>query len=54
MNVRISPPQQPTTDPDAVLECEHAIDSAVRELVDQAITAGWPAEATFEAIRRSD
>ena len=52
MNVRISPPQQPTTDPGVTLECEHAIDGAVRALVDHAIVAGWPPEATFEAIKR--
>ena len=52
MNVRISPPQQPINGPGVALECEHAIDASVRELVDQAITAGWPPEATFEAIKR--
>ena len=53
MNVRISPPQQPINGPGVALECEHAIDASVRELVDQAITAGWPPEATFEAIKRA-
>lgn len=53
MNVRIPPPQLPTTGPDVTLECEQAIDGAVRELVDQAITAGWPPEAVFEAIKRT-
>ncbi len=53
MNVRISPPQKPTTDPDVALECEQAIDGAVRELVDHAIVAGWPPEAAFEAIKRA-
>ena len=52
MNVRISPPQRLATDPDVTLECEHAIDAAVRELIDQVITAGWPPEAAFEAIKR--
>lgn len=52
MNVSISPPQRPTTDLDVSLECEHAIDAAVRDLVDQPITAGWPPEAAFAAIKR--
>ncbi|KQV37668.1 MULTISPECIES: hypothetical protein [unclassified Rhizobium] len=52
MHVRISPPQQPINDPDVTLECEHAIDGAVRELVDQAVTAGWSPEVTFAAIKR--
>ena len=51
MNVRISPPQQPTNDPDVALECEQAIDGAVRDLVDYAIVAGWPPKAAFEAIK---
>ncbi|MGJ7042210.1 hypothetical protein J2Y63_005492 [Shinella sp. BE166] len=53
MTARISPPQQPTTDPDVALDCAQAIDGAVRELADQAIVAGWPPEATFEAIKRA-
>ena len=53
MNVRISPPQQPTTAPDVALECEHAVDGAVRELVDHAVIAGWPPEVAFEAIKRA-
>ena len=53
MNVRISPPQQPTNDPDVALECEQAIDGAVRELIDHAIVAGWPPKAAFEAIKRA-
>lgn len=53
MNVRISPQQQPTSDADVALECEQAIDGAVRELVDHAIVAGWPPEAAFEAIKRA-
>ena len=53
MNVRISPPQQPTTDPDVALEGEHAVDGAVRELVDHAVIAGWPPEVAFEAIKRA-
>ncbi|WP_313521868.1 hypothetical protein [Shinella sp.] len=52
MNVRISPPQRPTTDPDVVVECEHAVDAAVQELADRVIIAGWPPEAVFEAIQR--
>jgi len=42
MNVRISPPQLPINDPGVALECEQAIDGAVRELIDHAIVAGWP------------
>lgn len=53
MNARIPPPQQPITDPDVTLECERAIDGAVRELVDHAVVAGWPPEAAFEAIKRA-
>ena len=53
MNVRIPPPQQPITDPGVALECEQAIDGAVRELVDHAIVAGWPPEAAFKAIKRA-
>ena len=53
MNVRIPPPQQPINDPGFALECEQAIDGAVRELVDHAIVAGWPPEAAFEAIKRA-
>lgn len=53
MNVRIPSPQQPTTDLDVTLECEHAVDGAVREIVDHAIVAGWPPEVAFEAIKRA-
>jgi hypothetical protein len=53
MNVRISPPKQPTTGPDVRLECENAIDGAVRELVDHAVIAGWPPKVAFEAIQRA-
>jgi hypothetical protein len=52
MNGRMPPLQQPSIDPDVTLECERAIDGAVRELVDKAVTAGWPPEAAFKAIRR--
>jgi hypothetical protein len=45
--------RRPTTDPDVTLECEQAIDGAVRELVDHAMVAGWPPEAAFEAIKRA-
>lgn len=40
----------PQTDPDIALECEHAIDAALRELDDHVVTAGWPPEAAFEAM----
>ncbi len=53
MNARIRPPQQSTTDRDIVLECEQAISGAVRELFDHTIFAGWPPEATFDAIKRA-
>ena len=53
MNVRIPPPQLPTTGPDVTLECEQAVDGAVREIVDHAIVAGWPPEVAFEAIKRA-
>lgn len=52
MNVRIAPPQRPTDEPDVVQECDHAIEAAMHELVDRVITAGWPPEAAFEAIKR--
>lgn len=52
MNVRIAAPQRPTDEPDAARDCEHAIDAAMRELVDRVITAGWPPETAFEAIKR--
>lgn len=52
MNVRIAAPQRPIDEPDVARECEHAIDAAMRELVDRTITAGWPPEAAFEAIKR--
>ena len=52
MNGRIPPRQHPTIDPYFTFECERAIDGAVRELVDKAITAGWPPEAAFKAIKR--
>ena len=52
MNVRIAPPQRPADAPDAALECEHAIDTAMREFVDRLITAGWQPETAFAAIKR--
>lgn len=52
MNVRIAPPQRPTAGPDVALECEHAIEAAMGELVDRVITAGWPPEAAFAAVKR--
>ena len=52
MNARIPPPQRPVSGQDVLLECEHAIDAAVRELVDQIITAGWPPKAAYDAIKR--
>lgn len=36
-----------------MLECEHSIGGAVRELADRAIVAGWPPEVAFEAIKRA-
>ena len=52
MLTRISPPQRPMTDENTLQECECAIDIAVRALVDQVITAGWPPEVAYEAVRR--
>ncbi len=52
MNARIPPPQRPVSGQDVLVECEHAIDAAVRELVDQIITAGWPPKAAYDAIKR--
>lgn len=53
MTVRIAPPQQPTTDPTVGKDCEQAIDAAVRDLVDQVISAGWPPQTAFEAIKHA-
>lgn len=36
--------------PDRQLECEEAVDIALRDLVDAAVTSGWKAEEVFEAI----
>lgn len=52
MNARIPPPHRPVSGQDVLLECEHAIDDAVRELVDQIITAGWPPKTVYDAIKR--
>jgi hypothetical protein len=52
MNGRIPPPPQPNADPDVTLECERAIDDAVRALVDKSVAAGWSPEAAFTAIKR--
>ncbi|WP_313522486.1 hypothetical protein [Shinella sp.] len=53
MNVGISSPQRQMTGADVTLECEHAIEGAVSELVDRIITAGWPPAATFRALKRA-
>ncbi|AOF93030.1 hypothetical protein [Sinorhizobium sp. RAC02] len=52
MKFRIPPPKQLTTDPDVALECERAVDAPVQKLADLVITAGWPPEAVFQAIKR--
>ncbi|MBN9054207.1 MAG: hypothetical protein J0H80_10625 [Rhizobiales bacterium] len=45
MDIGIPPPQRPTSDPDAALECTNAIDGAVHALVEPALV--------FEAVMRA-
>lgn len=43
------PPHDPTH-PDYQLDCEEALDLAVRALVDEAIVAGWKPEVVYAAL----
>lgn len=46
----ITPPRRTPDHPDYQLDCEEALDLAVRALVDEAIVAGWKPETVYEAL----
>lgn len=46
----ITPPRRTPDHPDYQLDCEEALDLAVRALVDEAIVAGWKPEVIYEAL----
>lgn len=48
----VSPPKQTADYSDRARDCEHALDRPVRELVDDAIIAGWVPDEVFEALQR--
>jgi hypothetical protein len=51
MNAHIPRPSGQSRGDNALLECEEAVDVAVRDLVDQVISAGWPPWLAFAAIK---
>jgi len=46
----VSPPQKTADHPGRARLCEHALDPAMRQLVDAAIIAGWTPDEVFEAL----
>lgn len=51
MTLSIQSPREPTSDADAKIECELAIDAPVRDLVDAIIQAGWPLDIAYAALK---
>lgn len=49
--MKIEPPRHNPDYADYGLECEEAIDIAARELVDQAVQAGWSPRAVYVALQ---
>ncbi|WP_439604157.1 hypothetical protein [Shinella sp.] len=49
--VQINPPKKPPQHGDRLLECEFALDMPLRQLVDDAISAGWEPKEIFAALR---
>lgn len=50
----IKAPVRPADHPDYRLDCEEAIDLSVRELVDEAIQAGWRPDTIYDALTSVD
>ncbi|WP_275784586.1 hypothetical protein [Pararhizobium gei] len=48
--MRIAAPTHPVGDMNRSLECEGHLDAPIRQLVDEAVTAGWTAPEIFMAI----
>lgn len=48
--MKIRPPRFDSTHPDYQLECEAAMEDAMRELIDVAGQAGWRPKAIFPAL----
>lgn len=48
--MHIAAPKYGYNDPDYMLECEEALDVAVREIVDQATQAGWSTRRVLVAL----
>lgn len=48
--MNVDAPRLALDHPDRHIECEHALDMPVRDLVDEAITKGWTAEELYAAI----
>ena len=51
MNAPIRSPRIPMSDVDAQIDCETAIDTAVRQLIDEIMQAGWAPQVAFGALR---
>jgi hypothetical protein len=51
MTMAITPPRKPPGYGDRVLECEFALEGAMRQLVDDAVIAGWAPREVFAALR---
>lgn len=49
--INVPTPRKPIGDADTQIDCESILDDPVRELVDAAITAGWPPEVVFAALK---
>ncbi|MCD1264092.1 hypothetical protein B5M44_04010 [Shinella sumterensis] len=47
----ITGPRQGVDPDDAQMDCEQALDDHVRDLIDEAITAGWPPHVVFAALK---
>lgn len=49
--MKISSPVRPADHPDYRLDCQEAIDLAVRDLVDTVIQAGWEPLTVYAALK---
>lgn len=50
MTAEITAPRRSAEHPDYQIECEEAIEDAVRELVDRIIITGWKPETVYAAV----
>lgn len=51
MTLSIPSPRQHINDDDIQIECEQALVDGVHDLVDGAISAGWPPDVVFAALK---